>query len=123
MMGIPPATLACMQGTAAGVMTTPCQILRAQNVGDGMGGWVQQWTVLQDTSCFLAPDRGALGREQEALERIEELDRVLIRLPAGTDIDIKDRIVALGATFEPQSVDAPRTIEIVRAVHAIQVVS
>lgn len=115
--------LAQMQRTAGALMTTPCQVLRKTGVSDAWGGQTDTWAVLQETVCLVAPEQRAGGREQIALGRIEEQDRVIIRLPAGTDVDIKDRISAQGVTYEVVSLEAPRTIEISRIVRAVQVVT
>jgi hypothetical protein len=117
--------LASMQRTVQGAMTTPCQVLRKSAVSDGAGGFVDTWSTVQSTVCYVAPAAGAAAgtREAEALGRIEEQNRFIVRLPAGTDVDIKDRIAALGVTYEVTSVQTPRTMEIARLVNCVQVVS
>jgi SPP1 family predicted phage head-tail adaptor len=119
---IAPASLAQMQRTAQQLMTTPCTIQRRTQASDAWGGQADTWTAQASTVCQIAPERSN-APEQIAQGRLEELNRFLIRLPVETDIDIKDRITAGGVTYEVQSVDSPRTIEITRIVHAIVVVT
>ncbi len=109
------ADLTFLQTTSMLTQTTPCQILRKSSVSDGMGGLTDTWVTLASVTCRIAP---VLSRNQEVVDelRIEILSRWFIALPAGQDIDVKDRIVAGGITYEVMSFDAPVTFELERIV-------
>lgn len=114
--------LATMQTALSGLRTTSCVIQRKASVSDGMGGQTDTWSNLATVLGRITP---VIEVEREVIEeqRLEVLNRWLIYLPAGQDITEKDRITALGVTYEVTSVNAPRTIEIERVVEAMRVVS
>jgi head-tail adaptor len=109
------ADLAACQATAGLTRTTPCQILRATPTPDGWGGQTDTWTVVSPAGllCRVAPSRRQ-DYEQVQEERLTLANRYTIALPAGTDVTEKDRITALGNSYEIATVQAPRTLELER---------
>lgn len=119
-----PDQLTLMQNAAAQTRTTPCSIQRKTATPDGMGGQSDRWTEIAAVLCFIAPAQAGPGTpEAIAQERLEQQSRFAIRLPAGQDITIRDRIQAAGTTYEVADVAGPRTIEISRLVYAVVVTS
>lgn len=116
------ADLAFVQSVSALTHTTACQILRRTLTSDGMGGNTTVWNTIATVNCRIAP---VVSRtvEQVDQQRIELLSRWSIALPVGQDIDIKDRIVANGITYEVAAFAAPRTLELERVVECEQVQS
>jgi hypothetical protein len=117
------ADLASMQSTAvATLQTTTCQISRKTPASDGMGGQTWAWSTVATTTCFVT---SVVETDTETIDqsRLELLNRWLIYLPAGTDVTARDRILALGKTYEVTSVNAPETIQITTVVEAMLVLS
>jgi hypothetical protein len=100
------AQIAMMRSHLAKDRTTPCQILRNQPASDGWGGTSENWVDVTPSglTCRVAPERQR-GTEQVAEERLEGRDYYLLYFDPDIDqpptsLSIKDRLVALGLTFE-----------------------
>jgi head-tail adaptor len=103
-------------------LPTACTILRNVPTRDVAGGRVDNWTTLATPNCRVVPMGGRFD-EQIAESRLEVVTRWDIILPAGQDITERDRVAALGQTFEIVAVKAPASIEFFRLAQAKLVVS
>lgn len=117
------ADLALCQTTTGTTQTTPCQVLRATLVADGWGGETTSWAVVSPAGlcCRVSPFGRRFEEEHVQEERVTVTNHYRIALPTGTDVNERDRISALGATYEVASVQAPRTVELERVVYAWEV--
>ncbi|GIW06362.1 MAG: hypothetical protein KatS3mg060_1167 [Dehalococcoidia bacterium] len=90
-------------------LTDAATILRPTvTASDDAGESVSWTTVAAGVPCRVRPDSG--GGERALPERTAEVTRVEILLPPDTAVLPRDRIAALGQTFEVTQVRAPRTI-------------
>lgn len=78
-------------------------------------GVEQTWaTVASDVPCSVWPSGVSAGEAVGAAATLRALSTWTVRLPAGTDVTVRDRLVVSdGRTFEIQRVDA-RTYEAAR---------
>lgn len=103
-------------------LATACTIQRKSTASDGMGGTTDTWNNLSTPNCRVTPMSGR-NAEGIAETRLELVDQWVILLPAGQDVTERDRIVALGQTYEVVAVRAPQSIEFIRMVECKLVVS
>ncbi len=113
---------------AASLRIDAVEIWRKTPASDGMGGTSDTWVILASTDtdpALLCRVAAGTGWQPEVIEeqRLEQLNRFSVFLPSGTDVTIRDRIVALGVTFEVISVAGPVTAEVERQCSCILVVS
>ncbi len=84
------------------------------------GGTTVTWADLAtDVPCSVQPFGGASESDSQR-GGLLATSSWLVRLPAGQDVTVKDRIVVGDRTFEAQSVRA-RTFEVRRTVTCVQI--
>ena len=114
------AELLSMQQVTDITKITSCQISRVARTSDGLGGTVDVWSVISTPPCRVVQYK-RLDYEQFIEGRMMLRNRFVISVPAATDVTEKDRIIALGLTFEVSSVQGPASYEIERSVLCYEV--
>lgn len=108
-----------MMQTELGLLrTTPCTIQRKTATPDHWGGATETWATIATTLCRVAPVKQTFT-ETDDEGRVVLVNRWTIALAEGTDITPPDRIVALGITYEVESV-GPRTVDLERVAQCVR---
>lgn len=115
------ADLSAMRAQAESAMPETVEIRRKTEVGDGAGGFTEQWSVIATVSGRIAPT-GSQPQERVVAEKLSVVSPWTVTLPAGVDVTVSDRLVIGGRTLEAVAVLAPRSWEISRRVLCAEVV-
>lgn len=106
--------LGWLRGLSDAFLPDVCDVLRYTETS-GPDGVNQSWsTIASGVPCRVSPVRRT-GQESAPGGQLLALSDWTVWLPALTDVTVKDRVTALGMTFEVQRVDA-RSYEVIRAV-------
>lgn len=112
---------ACEQTALAADVTavahpTSAQIQRATNASDGAGGRTRTFATVATVACRVTPD-AAGAQEVLTSDKLRDAEPYRVSFPAGTDVRITDRIVALGLTLAVEAVRSPRSVEVERVTY------
>jgi head-tail adaptor len=110
--------LAALRRDAAAALTTTAVIQRRTASQDALGGPSESWADLATVTALVLAQP---GDESELAGRVAGQFVYTIRLPAGTDVAVEDRLVTGGRTLEVVGVAVPKSYEVLRAVRAIEV--
>lgn len=106
--------LAMMQDAVSDLRATPCTISRYTSADDGAGGQTNTYVPLSNPPMCRVMAMPQIVAEKGAEGRLETVVRWTIALPPGQDVTAKDRIMALGVTYEVTDVLGPKSNEIER---------
>lgn len=101
-----------LPGTA--VLSSPTE------TADGRGGWTKAYAAYGTASARLSPDQTRSG-EQIVGDRVAEVTRWILTLPAHQTIDESDRVEFNGRTFEVSEVQDRVPWEISTRVRLVEV--
>jgi hypothetical protein len=88
---------------------------------DGQGGQTQLFAASGTVACRLSPRIGATGTEEVNADRLQTIQYDILTVPANTDLDVKDRVVTGGITYEVVNIRAPRSYEWSRRAEIVRV--
>lgn len=92
---------------------------RLTRTGDGQGGFTASYAASGTVSCRLSPIDN--GDEGVVADRVAEVDKWMLTVPAGTDVIETDRAVHAGVTYEIEHVRTRVPWEISRRVVCVEV--
>lgn len=113
------ADLAGLRADAATALDADVTIVRlTTEARDALGGRTTAWA---DLATVRGKVRIEPGDERPIAGKTAGEFVYRVRLPAGTDVTVKDRLRTGGRTLEVVGVAAPRSHEVLRTVRAIEV--
>lgn len=102
--------LAEMAADATAGLPDTATLYRPEKVDDGQGGRTVTWNSVAGYACAVLPN--PQRREREEANRVASDQDWLIRLPLGTDVRTKDRLVVSGFTYDVQGRDTGRSFAV-----------
>lgn len=96
--------LARLRKVAEANMTQTATIKRLTKSTDSAGGYTSTWNTTTTPNCAASTTLGQ--SEQQLAARLSIVNAWVVRLPAGTDVTPKDRIVLSDGTLEVVHVSA-----------------
>lgn len=113
--------LGFLQSLSEGFLSDACTIQRrTEGTVTGDGTTASYPAVASNVPCAVQPDGSATSERQGARGGIVALSNWRIRLPHGTDVRVRDRILVGARTFEVQGVRA-RSYEAVRVAICVEI--
>jgi hypothetical protein len=88
---------------AAEMLTEPCRILRDVVTRAGDGSFIHTWAPIATTTCSIP--RSLAFQELERTGVVSQVARFRAQFPADTDLRGRDRVEAVGLTFEVLGTD------------------
>ena len=105
------------------VLPDTATIMRATSTPDGVGNRTLTWATLATSPCRLDADPKMTGAEKVVAERFRNTQIWELCFPAGTDVQITDRVEVFGLLLSVESIVAPRSIEIERLALCVEAVA
>lgn len=106
--------VANLKTVTAGLRPDTCTIQRNTPTSDGAAGSIDSWSDLAtNVSCRVTPvSKLRAGSESLIAAKLTSIEPRIIMLPPNQDLQVADRVIYSGKTYEVKSVDESVSYEI-----------
>lgn len=118
-MTITAAELVCLREGITASWPDTVHITRATRTSDNAGGFTTSWATVATVAGKVQPDL-TQPAEPVAGDRQSSVQRWWVRLPHGTDVTTRDRLVVGTRTFEVVGVIGGHSLELFRMTRCIE---
>lgn len=120
MATISASELACLRDGITNTWPETVTISRATRTSDNAGGYTTTWATVATVAGMLVADN-TQPQEPVVGDRQNAVQRWMVRLPALTDVNARDRIVIGARTFEVDGVLGGGSYELTRTARCTEV--
>ena len=109
-MTLTTADLSCVQAAVVSTLPDTVIISRSTQTSDGMGGVNDTWANVGTVAARVSPSSNASSRVEQIVggEFLAAIPWV-VTMPAGTNVNERDRLIYKTQTFEIHRTDTPRS--------------
>jgi head-tail adaptor len=102
--------LSCVQTAVVSTLPDTVIISRSTQTSDGMGGVNDTWANVGTVAARVSPSSSGSGRTEQIVggEFLAAIPWV-VTMPAGTNVNERDRLIYKTQTFEIHRTDTPRS--------------